>query len=288
MTDQPGLPIQEASRLLGVPAPTLRAWERRYGVPATPRSGGGHRRYSDGALHELRLMRDEVARGKRASEAARSVRLLLEQEGPARLLVDELLGASDHLDPHGVRQVLDRSVEALGIDASVDDVLMPAMRQVGLRWETGRCDVAQEHMTTEAARGWLSKLLAFGPDPTSDSPVVLACGPRDLHTLGLEALAVLLVYRGRPCRVLGARTPAATLATAANATAAVAVVVVSHITIGRRPAADAIRTVAASGRPVFYAGNAFLFPRARQGLPGRYLGEGLGAAADDIDKALTG
>ena len=107
MPEDRGIPIQEASRLIGVPAPTLRAWERRYGVPVTPRSDGGHRRYSEAALHELRLMRDEVARGRRASDAARSVRRLLEQTGAARGFVDDLLEASDRLDPASIRAVLE-------------------------------------------------------------------------------------------------------------------------------------------------------------------------------------
>jgi DNA-binding transcriptional MerR regulator len=285
--DERGLPIHEASRRLGVPAPTLRAWERRYGVPVTPRSVGGHRRYSEAALSELRLMRDEIARGRRASDAAQAVRLLLAQSGEPRAFVDGLLAASDSLEPERMRDVLDRAVTALSLDRTVDEVLMPAMRQVGIRWETGRCDVAQEHLTTETVRGWLSRLASFAPSPTAEQPVVLACGPRDLHTLGIEAMAVLLAYRGLRCRVLGARTPGATMVTAATATSAIAVVVVSHLSVGRRPAAESVRAVAAAGFPVFYAGNAFLFPRSRAGLPGTYLGESLRDAAGVVESTLT-
>jgi hypothetical protein len=183
------------------------------------------------------------------------------------------------MEPSAVVAVLDRAVDELGMSSAMDDVLLPAMRQVGQWWETGRCDVAQEHLTSEAARGWLSRLAAFAPPPVRGNPVVLACGPRDLHTLGLEALAVLLAYDGWSCRVLGARTPADTLATAVRATSAAAVVVVSHLSVGRRPAVDAIRAVADSGAQVFYAGNAFLFSRARERVPGTYLGESLAEAA---------
>jgi methanogenic corrinoid protein MtbC1 len=227
-------------------------------------------------------MRDEIARGRRAADAAREVRALLAQGGPARELVDALLAASDLMDPQAVRDVLDRAGEELGLPAAMDEVLMPAMRQVGRWWETGRCDIAQEHLTSEAARSWLSRLAAFSPTPERRDPVVLACGPRDLHTLGLEALAVLLAYDGWSCRVLGARTPASTLATAVRATSASAVVVVSHLSVGRRPAVEAIKAVAGSGPAVFFAGNAFLFSRAREGVPGTYLGESLAAAADVI------
>jgi methanogenic corrinoid protein MtbC1 len=276
-----GLPIHEVSRLLGVPAPTLRAWELRYGIPAAPRTAGGHRRYSTDAVAQVRLMRDEIARGRRASEAARQVLALMDQTGPARELVDSLLAASTQMEPGAVVAVLDRAADELGLPAAMDEVLMPAMRQVGQWWETGRCDVAQEHLTSEAARGWLSRLSAFAPPPVRRNPVVLACGPRDLHTLGLEALGVLLVYDGWSCRVLGARTPAETLVTAARATSAAAVVVVSHLSVGRRPAVEAIRAVAdAAGIEVFYAGNAFLFSRARDRVPGTYLGESLAAAAE--------
>ena len=285
--DERGLPIHEASRRLGVPAPTLRAWERRYGVPVTPRSVGGHRRYSEAAMAELRLMRDEITRGRRASDAAQAVRLLLAQSGAPRDFVDQLLAASDSLDPEQMRDVMDRALTALTLEGAVDEVLMPAMRQVGVKWETGRCDVAQEHLTTETVRGWLSRLASFAPPPTGEQPVVLACGPRDLHTLGIEAMAVLLAYRGLRCRVLGARTPGPTMVTAATATSAVAVVVVSHLSVGRRPAAEAVRGVAAAGFPVFYAGNAFLFPRSRAGLPGTYLGESLRAAAGIVETTLT-
>ncbi|MCW2792861.1 MAG: binding protein [Nocardioides sp.] len=275
-----GLAIQQASHLLGVPAPTLRSWERRYGLPTAGRSAGGHRRYSEEALHQLRLMRDEVARGRRAADAAREVRALLDQQGPVRTRVEQLLAASRRMDPPGVRAALDGAHEELGLAVTLDEVLMPAMRQVGAWWETGRCDVAEEHLTTEAARSWLARMTALAPAPTARRPILLACGPRDLHTLGLEALALLLVDRSRACRVLGARTPARTLLAAATATDAAAVVVVSHLTTHRRPAVEALAAVAETGVPVFYAGNSFLFPRARAGVPGTHLGEGLAAAAD--------
>jgi MerR family transcriptional regulator, light-induced transcriptional regulator len=54
-----GLSIGELARRAGVPAPTLRSWEGRYGFPRPRRLAGGHRRYdaADVALIEdvLRL-----------------------------------------------------------------------------------------------------------------------------------------------------------------------------------------------------------------------------------------
>ena len=274
--------IREVSELLGVPAPTLRSWERRYGIPTTRRSDGGHRRYSDQAVHELRLMRDEIARGTKASNAARAVRAMLDPSDPRLARVDNLLAASRCMDPARIRGDLERAHDELGLAATIDEVLMPAMRRVGNFWETGRCDVAQEHLTTEVARGWLSWVTSLAPPPGPGRPILLACGPRDLHTLGLEALAALLVHRRRGCRVLGARTPARTLVTAITATDAAAVAVVSHLSTQRRPAVDALREAVGTGVSVFYAGNAFVMPAARAGVPGIYLGERLANASDRI------
>ena len=76
--------IAEAADSLGVPMPTLRSWERRYGIPSSARAAGSHRRYSTTELQAIRLMRDEIGRGQRASLAAQSVRTLLGIDGPAR------------------------------------------------------------------------------------------------------------------------------------------------------------------------------------------------------------
>jgi len=44
--DSRGIPITDVARLLGVPMPTLRSWELRYGIPElSGRPSGQHRRY---------------------------------------------------------------------------------------------------------------------------------------------------------------------------------------------------------------------------------------------------
>ena len=176
----PGLPIAEVSRQLGVPMPTLRSWELRYGIPPTVRSFGKHRRYSPSELHTLRLMRDEIARGRRASLAADAVRELLEITGPAAEHIAAILDASERSDPVAVRAHLSEAHAALGLGPCLDDVLLPAMQQVGLWWQTGRCTVEDEHLTTEAARGMAGdpQLLRAG----ACSYVVPSCLPADRPT----------------------------------------------------------------------------------------------------------
>jgi MerR family transcriptional regulator, light-induced transcriptional regulator len=281
------LTIQQASKLLMVPVSTLRSWERRYDVPATARTSGGHRRYTSRAIDELRLMRDEIARGKRAGDAAVSARLLLQPAESARHFVDRFLGAAQAMEPAGVRASLDAAAGELGLGAAIDEVMMPAMRRIGRWWETGRCEIGHEHLATEAVRTWLGKIIAFAPEPHRAGVVLLACGPRDSHTLGLDALGALLTCAGWHTRLLGARTPESALLAAVRRIEPAAVVLTSHLASGRRPAMEAIRVVAQLGVPMFYAGNAFLSVPTRRRLPGTYLADSLRDAVRVIESALA-
>ena len=144
--------------MLGVPMPTLRSWELRYGIPAlSRRPPGQHRRYLPEEVNALRLMRDEIARGQQAGVAAQSVRRLLGGQGPAQELIHRILGAAERLDAASIRALLDEAAATLGLAACIDDVLLPAMRQIGVWWAVGHCDVVQERMATEAVRAWLDR-----------------------------------------------------------------------------------------------------------------------------------
>ena len=285
--DDDGLPIAEAAVLLGVPMPTLRSWESRYGIPPVHRSPGRHRRYTEGELDALRSMRDHIAGGERAGVAAQAVRTELGLTGPAAAFVQAMLDATERCDVAAVRDELDRAASVLGLGGCLDDVLFPTMNQIGVWWQTGRCEIRHERFTTEAARVWLDTRLALAPAPdTRLRSLVLAGGPTDRHTIGLEGLALLLRYRHRACRMLGARTSAVALTTAIRASGAGGVVVVCHLPGNRRQALVSMTAAAELGVEVFYAGNAFATERGRADVPGRYLGVRLGEAGAQIDAVL--
>ncbi len=279
--------IKEAGELLQVPAPTLRSWERRYGLPTTSRSVGGHRRYTFEALNQLRLMRDEIANGRPAADSARWVRGLLDEDNPARGRIDAIMAASTTMDSAAILGSLELARSELGLAGAIDEVLIPAVRQIGTWWEAGLCDVGQEHFTTEVVRGWLAKMITLAPPAKSERWVLLAVGPRDRHTLGSECLAAVLVHQEIGCRVLGSRTPQQILTAAVAATSPAAVVVVSHLSTHRRAAIESLRAVSETGCPTFYAGNAFMFESSRKNVPGSYLGETIAGASRTVRAALN-
>jgi hypothetical protein len=72
--DEPGYGIGAVSRRLGVPAPTLRTWNLRYGIGPSRRSPGGHRRYDSSDVRRLEEMNRLIRSGVPPADAARHVR----------------------------------------------------------------------------------------------------------------------------------------------------------------------------------------------------------------------
>lgn len=282
--DPDGLPIATVSKLLGVPVPTIRSWERRYEFPAPPRTDGRHRRYGDIEVEQLRALRDLVTRGHSPRDAVALVRSTV-VAGPVHASPAEpVLRAAQSLDTALLRAELEAATERLGVEDTIRRAILPAMREIGALWRAGACDIGREHLATEAVRSWLARQAFLAPPPFRPRPIVLACGPQDLHTIGLDSFAVILARRGWPCRVLGARTPTQALVSTVQALGATAAVVTAQRAVTRRSAAAAIdATNALPGVQAFYAGDAFAAPSARTHVSGIYLGEDLIEAAAILD-----
>ncbi len=194
------------------------------------------------------------------------------------VLVREIVVACADYDPTRVRDGLELAVDVMSLGACFDDVLFPAMRVIGLRWQSRRLDLEAERLSSEAVRGWLEVLALQAPEPTDAPPVLLACGPADRHSIGLEALGVLLRHERRSCRVLGSRTSVEALTTAVHANQPSAVVIVSHLRANWLSAAQAVRAAGVMGAEVFYAGHGFASVQLRRDVPGTHLDMTLQAA----------
>ena len=281
--------IAAVSSLLGIPVPTIRSWERRYGFPVPSRTRGKHRRYSVDEVDQLRMMRDEITRGHSASEAVDIVRRYATEDRPRAELLDRFLEASMKLDPSKIRESLMTGAESMGVEDTMRTVALPAMREMGSRWKAGVCDTAHEHLATEAVRVWLARQSVMAPAPFRPFPLVLACGPKDLHTIGLEAFGVVLARRGWSIRTLGPLTPVSSLVAAVRAAEAHGAVVSSQRSVTRRSAVEAIVAVdALPGVEAFYGGAAFGPAATRKDVPGTYLGEDIVEAAGILERTLAG
>lgn len=286
--DKP-LAIAAVADLLQIPVPTIRSWERRYGFPAPDRTPGKHRRYSVEDVQQLRALRDAITQGYGAKDAVRIVR-----EGgagpPSReSRIDDLLRAAMDLDPNRARVVLVEAADRLGVEAAVVGVALPAMQEVGSRWKAGTCDAANEHLLTDTVRWWLARTTTFAMPTARVGSVVLACGPRDLHTVGLEAFGLLLARRGLSVVMLGALTPLESLRKAVEDSRASAVVVVAQRSVNRRSTVHSLEGIhQLLGARVFYAGGAFSSPPSRRDVPGSFLGTDMIEASRTVALAIEG
>src|ERR1700759_4217407 len=68
---RPLFSIGAVARMLDLSAATIRTWETRYGLIRPQRSDGGQRLYSRDQVEQLRLVKDEIAAGRRPGEAPR-------------------------------------------------------------------------------------------------------------------------------------------------------------------------------------------------------------------------
>jgi DNA-binding transcriptional MerR regulator len=209
--------IQTVAEMTGVPAATLRAWERRYGIPSPERSDSSYRLFSDYDVNSIRRLKELCEGGMAPSEAARVVQ---REETASNTPVEAdpyargcevILSAIEDFDPRAVERGV-RSVMFLGSASTVyQRVLSPTMRSVGDRWHEGSFSIAQEHMATEAMLGVSRDMLRL-VDPASSAPdAILACFADEDHALPLYGVAFALVQWGFRPVVLGARTPPAAI-----------------------------------------------------------------------------
>jgi DNA-binding transcriptional MerR regulator len=242
--------IGELARRTGVSADVLRAWERRYGVLDPQRSPGGFRLYGPADEERVRAMRRHLDRGLAAAEAAKLALAEGEwapQPEPGTGLDARLLDALLALDEGAAEAELDRLLAAFTVETVLRDAILPALHELGERWERGEATVAQEHFASGVVRGRLLGL-ARGWSSGAGPRALLACPPGELHDLGLLGFGLALRGRGWRVTSLGADTPIATLAEAAALLEPELVVVAALDRAPLAAAAEDLRALAARRR----------------------------------------
>lgn len=206
--------IRAVAELTGVSTATLRAWERRYGVPAPARTASAYRLYGDDDVALVAQMRDLVESGVAPAEAARALRDHATGAAETNGDVDAYQAASDRIvdaamrfDIEVMREELARTL-ALGPAIAVfDRTLAPALVRVGDLWHKGQITVAQEHMLSSMLLARVGQLLELIQPVDSTRRVALACFEEEDHVLGLYGTGLHFAAWGYRSILLGARTP---------------------------------------------------------------------------------
>ncbi|WP_030558828.1 MerR family transcriptional regulator [Streptomyces aureocirculatus] len=240
-----GLATGAVARMLGVAPTTLRSWDRRYGIGPDRRAGTKHRRWAPHDIAVLKEMCRLTSSGVPPAEAARAASRTAPggtagrgpedvgtppSPGPpgggwgplplgrVRKECRGLARAAVRLDSPTVDALLDSVLAAHGLVTAWDEVMMPALRAVGRKWETsGERYVEVEHLLSWHISSALRRIPAArapsgtGPPGPSGPPVLVAGVPGELHTLPMEALTAGLAQYGVPVRMFGGAVPGAAL-----------------------------------------------------------------------------
>ncbi len=241
--------IKQAAELTGVPSATLRAWERRYPLPAPHRSPSGYRLYDEAALARMRLMHRLVKAGWAPRNAA-AVALDADHGD-----VGDLPGPADFVEavsaglPPGRRDgVLHAAFRAAPPAQVIDTWLMPMLAELGRAWAEGRITVWQEHAVATAVLRQLH--VAFESAPAVAGPLVLTGLPSGCHhEVGIAAFNVLGRLAGLEVVYLGADLPEDAWVEAVEAQPPAAVVIAVPTSDDVVPARRCLAALAGCTRP---------------------------------------
>ena len=205
--------IQEVSRQTGVDAATLRAWERRYAVPAPRRTLGGFRVYGPRDIGEIRSIVRRCAKGLRPHQAAFIVLRERVTAGGSSEPDDvpamrrRLEEACLTFDDAAAAAVLEQASIGCKGTALLREFVIPVVATIAAGHHAGAITVSQEHFASQLARRISAKLLAATAPASTKGAVLLGCAPGEQHELGLLWLACELRQRGFRVIYLGPAVP---------------------------------------------------------------------------------
>jgi MerR family transcriptional regulator, light-induced transcriptional regulator len=227
--------IRTVSELTGVSSATLRAWERRYGVPAPSRTASAYRLYSDEDVALIMRMRDLVKAGTAPAEAARALHgeavlgatdstgvtngSAIVEKDPYVAAMDRIIDAIRRFDPDGLEEEVSKTLTLGPAVMIYDRTIGPALIQIGDLWHAGAVTVAQEHLASNVLGATLVHLLRLAQPSDAVRRIVLACFADEEHVLGLYGAGLRFASWGYRTLMLGASTPPAAIARVVEALA---------------------------------------------------------------------
>ncbi len=217
--------INAVAEATGLSTASLRAWERRYGIPNPTRGDSGYRLYTEADIDQVKRMVELGDQGVAPSEAARIVRAEARQaaaipvdDAPMldtdayKAMVSRLIAAAEALDQETLEAEL---YTAMGMGSAwtiYERILSPVLVAVGDGWAQGRISVGQEHLASQVLGTALRSIIRLLRRPEAGRVIVLACVAEEQHDLPLYGVAVLAATLGWQPRILGPRTPPDALA----------------------------------------------------------------------------
>lgn len=297
----------------GLAADTLRAWERRYGLPMPQRTAGGHRLYSQRDIETIKWLMQRQEEGLSISRAvdmwneqiasgldplaglgqtgsALTPALPVQYQSPDTTLatlraawVEACLNFSESTS----EQILNQAFSMFPVESVCIEVLQKGMTEIGELWYQNRASVQQEHFASALAIRKLDALLSASPAPTRDQTVLVGCPSEEWHTFTSLLLSLLLRRRGLKVLYLGANVPVSQFSETIENSRADLVVLIAQLLTTAATLQQATLRLSNGNIPVAFGGRIFsLRPELADYIQGYFLGKDLAAALEEIEIIL--
>jgi len=206
MTDLKCLTTKEVARLCRVSDATVKRWQEA-GLLQSERTSGNHRRFRP----------EEVARFQRAQNL-----------GLKQCHGDESILAASGRKPDGktfsgstifqslvagceeatANVLISAHLEGQSLAEIFDDLICPAMRQIGELWANGQLSITKEHLATRIAHNALHKLRRMLPVSQTVEKTAVCCALEgDFHELPTHLVQMTIENEGWEAINFGANTP---------------------------------------------------------------------------------
>jgi DNA-binding transcriptional MerR regulator len=232
-SDRPLFNTKAVVQQTGIPAPTLRAWERRYALFSPQRADNDYRLYTERDMVLLRWLRGRVEDGMSISQAIALYRHLSQDQAqslvskevlaqvvqgkeqiqekyfnyptPHNMLIarDSLIEQFQDLDEQAAHVMMGSLLSLYPIEQVCAELIVPTLWQIGHLWSHGKLTVCAEHFASNFFRSILTNRFHITPGNLQGPLVLVGCAPGEAHELASLMLALFLRLRGLRVSYLG-------------------------------------------------------------------------------------
>lgn len=209
--------IKDLEQLSGIKAHTLRVWEQRYGIITPQRTQTNIRFYDDEALKLILNVALLNAHGFKISKIAgmndgemqREVLSITEDNSSYSDQIHALTIAMIDLDESRFEKILSRNAIKLGFENSMLRIIYPFLSKIGILWQTGAVNPAQEHFMSNLIRQKLIVAIDGQDESPSESSTkfLLFLPEGEQHEIGLLFSDLIIRSRKNKSIYLGQSLP---------------------------------------------------------------------------------
>lgn len=207
--------IKDLEQLSGIKAHTLRIWEQRYSLLSPKRTETNIRYYDDLDLKlilNVALLNDN---GFKISKIAKMSETEMRSE--VIRLTDKNLTYDDQIhalticmiemDEERFDKVLSTNIIKIGFEQTMLNIIYPFMSKIGVLWQTGAINPAQEHFISNLVRQKLIVAIDGQVSKGAGKKFLLYLPEGELHEISLLFAAYMIKLKGHKVIYLGQNTP---------------------------------------------------------------------------------